>query len=382
MIPYGSHSLDQDDIDAVVDVLQNQFLTQGEQVPKFEAALRHATGARFATAVNSGTSALHVACMALDVGPGDMIWTSPNSFVASANCGRYCGADIDFVDIDPVTRNMCVHKLEDKLARAAQHGMLPKVLIPVHFGGLSCPMQEIREITKRYGIKIIEDASHALGASYNGQPVGNCAYSDACVLSFHPVKPVTTAEGGAVLTNNEMIQHRVIQFAKHGIVRDKEHLQRPIQGPWYYEQQQLGFNYRMSDIHAALGVSQLSKLEAFTLRRQHLAKRYFSLLASASLTLPDKKGLSESAWHLFPIEVSSQKRAHIFTRLQEAGIGVNVHYIPIHLQPYYRGLGFAEGDFPNAEQYYSGAITLPLFPAMTDEQQSFVAETLDQILSG
>ena len=378
MLPYGRHTIDQDDIDAIVNVLKNQFLTQGQSVPAFEKALCEYTGASHSIAVNSGTSGLHIACLAAGVGPDDMVWTVPNSFVASANCAHFCGADIDFVDIDSQTRNLSIDALKRKIAHSSQ---LPKVLIVVHFAGVSCDMQAITDITQEYGITLIEDAAHALGGTYQNRPIGSCQYSDMTVLSFHPVKSITTAEGGAVTTNNAGLLERLTLFAKHGITRDDNKLVDSGQGAWYYEQHELGYNYRLSDIHAALGISQLRKLDDFIYLRREKAKVYLDALSGLPIILPLRVNLADSAWHLFMIELVEHDRRDIFDRLRESGIGVNVHYIPIHLQPYYQREGFKKDDFPNAELFYSRALTLPLFPSMTFEEQKYVIDTLYDILS-
>lgn len=381
MIPYGKHNIIQDDIDAVVDVLKNKFLTQGETVPAFEQALCDYTGAQYCTAVNSGTSGLHVACLAAGVGPGDWVWTTPNSFVASANCAKYCGANIDFVDIDPLTRNLSSAALAFKLEDAVKNNQLPKAIVVVHFAGLSCDMAAIRQLTNKHNIILIEDAAHGLGGAFNTHKIGSCHYSDIAVLSFHPVKSITTAEGGAVLCNEPQLSERIVSFAKHGITRDEMKLTEQ-QGPWYYEQQDLGFNYRLSDLHAALGLSQLKRLDTFVAQRRAAAHRYHSLLAELPLQLPVTSSLDEDhcAWHLYMIELLQHDRLNVFTQLQQAGIGVNVHYIPIHLQPYYRKLGFSPGQFPYSEQFYSRAITLPLYPGLTETQQDQVVESLYQVL--
>lgn len=381
IIPYGKHVVDEADIESVVDVLKNRFLTQGQTVPEFELALCNYTGAKFATAVNSATSGLHVACLALGVGPGDIVWTAPNSFVASANCARYCGADVDFVDIDSNTRNMCVPSLESKLVKAKGDNCLPKAIVVVHFSGLSCDMKAIASLAKKYGVAIIEDAAHALGGEYLGSKIGSCDYSDVCVLSFHPVKSITTAEGGAVLTNNEELHKKNILFAKHGVTRDPEQMIGSTEGPWFYQQVELGFNYRLSDLHAALGLSQLSKLDTFIAARVKLAQRYQSKLARLPLTLPSSDSESQSAWHIYMIELKTHDRSAIYHALQERGIGVNVHYIPIHYHPYYQKLGFARGDFPTSERFYQCAITLPLFPSMTVQQQDRVIDALHEVLA-
>lgn len=373
-IPYGRQDITQDDIDAVSEVLASDFLTQGPLVPRFEQAIADVCKAHDAIAVTNATSALHLACLALDIGPGDLVWTVPNTFVASANCARYCGADIDFVDIDPTTGNLCPDALRQKLT-SANH--LPKVLIPVHFGGASCDMQTIADLVKPYGIRIIEDASHAIGARYQGEPVGNCLHSDICVFSFHPVKIITTGEGGMLTTNDVSLAERLRLLRSHGITRDTQQFSTPNDEPWYYEQQTLGFNCRMTDIQAALGLSQLKRLQAFITTRKIRVSRYQSLLAGIENVKPlTVEPASDSAWHLFVIQVPATSRRVIFEHLRAAGIGVNVHYIPVHTQPYYRQLGFKTGDFPQSEAYYAGAITLPLHPNLSDEQQLYIVEQL------
>jgi UDP-4-amino-4,6-dideoxy-N-acetyl-beta-L-altrosamine transaminase len=380
MIPYGKHLVDEQDIDAVVDVLRNQFLTQGSIVPKFEQALCEYTGCQHATAVNSATSGLHVACLAAGVGQGDIVWTVPNSFVASANCALYCGANIDFVDIDVSTRNIDIDALTNKLTQAAQSNSLPKVLIVVHFSGLSCDMQIIHALTQQYAIVLIEDAAHALGGSYQHQKVGSCQYSEMSVLSFHPVKSITSAEGGAVLSNSKSYNDKVKLFAKHGVTRNDEQMVSQSHGPWYYQQVELGYNYRLSDLHAALGLSQLSKLDKFILRRTELALNYQKMLIDLPLKLPVFGVDSQSAWHIYMVELTQHDRKVIFEQLHAKGVGVNVHYIPIHLHPYYQQLGFKQGDFPIAENFYSNALTLPLFPSLSDEQQNTVIDILHETL--
>ncbi|WP_438864905.1 UDP-4-amino-4,6-dideoxy-N-acetyl-beta-L-altrosamine transaminase [Neptunicella sp.] len=378
MIPYGRHVIGQDDIDAVVDVLQHQFLTQGQQVPRFEQALNHYCASQYCVAVNSGTSALHIACLALGVTKGDHVWTSPLSFVASANCALYCGASIDFVDIEAVSRNLCPQKLADKLAQAS---IIPKAVIVVHYAGISCDMQAIKQLSVQYGFAIIEDASHALGGTYQGRPIGSCQYSDMTVLSFHPVKSITTAEGGAVTTNNAELHQRLVLFAKHGITRDPELMENPSPGNWYYEQIELGFNYRLSDLHAVLGISQLAKLDEFVSKRQQRVNRYNHKLNDLPVILPTQSEASQSAWHLYSIELRKHDRSAVYQQLQQQGVGVNVHYIPIHLQPYYQRLGFKAGDFPVAEHFYKNALTLPLFPTLSVDDQDRVINTLITILS-
>ncbi len=380
MIPYGKHHLEADDIAAVVDVLENQFLTQGQQVPLFEQALVDYTGASHCVAVNSGTSALHIACLAAELGTDDWLWTSPISFVASANCGLYCGAHIDFVDIDPVTRNICPNALADKLATAKQQDKLPKILVVVHFAGLSCEMQRIKQLADQYGVWLIEDAAHGLGGHYQGAAIGSCAYSHMTCLSFHPVKSITTAEGGAVTTNDAYLAKQLALYAKHGVTRDSELMVGESEGPWYYQQVALGYNYRLSDLQAALGISQLKKLSRFIQKRTELAEVYTQAFANTALKLPVVTDGNASAWHIYMIEVPHSRR-EIFARLQEKGIGVNVHYIPIHLQPYYRQLGFEPGNFPHAEQFYAGAITLPLYPDLTAEQQAYVIDCVKEAIA-
>jgi UDP-4-amino-4,6-dideoxy-N-acetyl-beta-L-altrosamine transaminase len=394
MIPYGKHDISGDDIDAVVDVLENHFLTQGSKVPEFEQALCDYTSAQFCTAVNSATSGLHVACLAAGVTHGDIVWTTPNSFVASANCALYCSAKIDFVDMDEHTRNIDIVKLSAKLAYAKQAGQLPKALVVVHFAGFSCDMQVIANLLSDLGIVLIEDAAHGLGGSYNGRKMGSCEYSDITVLSFHPVKSITTAEGGAVLTNNPELAQEIVLFAKHGITReqglfDAETTKISLAGDWYYQQLTLGYNYRLSDMQAALGISQLKKLDDFIVARQQKANFYLQALAHLPLILPQQTSIdNQSAWHIFVVELKTQggdanraqTRKSVYQQLVEKGIGVNVHYIPIHLHPFYQQLGFKYGDFPCAERYYERAITLPLYPSLTEQQQQAVVDALTEIL--
>ncbi len=381
MISYGKHNIEQTDIDAVVEVLQSQMLTQGSQVPAFEKALTEYTQAKYCVAVNSGTSGLHVACLALGIGPDDWVWTSPNSFAASANCALYCGANIDFVDINLETRNICPKLLEAKLLQASQQDKLPKAIVVVHFAGASCDMQAIQALCKPLNVAIIEDAAHALGATYQQKPVGGCQYSDIAVLSFHPVKSITTAEGGAVTTNNAHLAEQCMLFAKHGITRDPELMQGDSRGDWFYQQLCLGFNYRLSDIHAALGISQLKRIDSFIRKRRHLADKYLEALANLPIKLPSKNDLATSSWHLFMIELTQHDRQQVYTQLHQKGIGVNVHYIPIHLHPYYQSLGFSEGQFPVAEHFYNNALTIPLFVDLSEQQQRQVIQALTDILS-
>lgn len=382
MIPYGRQHILQDDIDAVVSVLQSDFLTQGPCVPEFERHVADYCGVAHAVAVNSATSALHIACLAIDLGPGDWLWTSPITFVASANCARYCGASVDFVDIDPATLNMSVTALEEKLRQAAIAGKLPKAVVPVHFGGQSCDMAAIGALARTYGFRIIEDASHAIGGQYRGTPVGDCRFSDMTVFSFHPVKIVTTAEGGMVTTNDAMLAQRLGELRSHGVTRDPARMKSAPEGPWYYEQIDLGYNYRMTELQAALGVSQLTRLDTYVARRNELAARYDAALAAFPLTAQARHADSLSAFHLYVVRLDEGiSRRAVFEALRAAGIGVNVHYIPVHTQPYYKALGFSVGDFPEAEGYYSQALTLPLFPLMTDAQQDEVISALEEALA-
>lgn len=384
MIPYGHQDITQADIDAVVQVLRSDFLTQGPAVPRFEGALAATVGARHAVAVNSATSALHIACMALDLGPGDRLWTVPNTFVASANCGRYCGAEVDFVDIDPLTWNLSVVALHAKLAAAERTGQLPKVLVPVHFGGQPTEQEAIWELARKYHFTVLEDASHAVGAARNGEPVGSCRWSDITVLSFHPVKIITSGEGGVALTNDATLAERMAMLRTHGITRDPARFHRPDPGPWHYEQLMLGFNYRMTDIQGALGSSQLGRLGEYVERRNALARRYDVALRGMPLQLPTVTAGNRSAFHLYVVRLTAGASAaahrRVFEALRKHGIGVNVHYTPVHLQPYYRQFGFAPGQYPEAEAYAESAITLPLFPTMTDGQQDTVVAAVSEAL--
>lgn len=383
-IPYGKQSIDEDDIAAVINVLNSDFLTQGPVIPSFEKAFCNYTGASHAVAVSNATSALHIACLALDVGEGDLVWTSPNSFLSSANCALFCNAQVDFVDIDPNSYNLCADKLAQKLQLAKQEGRLPKVVIPVHFAGQPCDMAKIHALSIQYQFAIIEDASHAVGASYKNHKIGNCEYSDVCIFSFHPVKIITTAEGGLALTNNAVIAAKMRQFACHGTTRTKQDLSDQQQGDWYYEQELLGYNYRMTEMQAALGLSQLSKLDHFIKQRHCLFKNYTTLLTNLDITLPQLSSDSFSALHLYPICLNPSLvpyRKQIFQALREEGIGVQVHYIPIHTQPYYQKLGFSWGDFPISESYYQSCFSLPLYSTLSFEQQERVKQVLENILS-
>ncbi|WP_420791588.1 UDP-4-amino-4,6-dideoxy-N-acetyl-beta-L-altrosamine transaminase [Enterovibrio qingdaonensis] len=386
MIPYGKQDINQQDIDSVVDVLNSDFLTQGPQVPAFEQALIEHTGASYALAVNSATSALHIACLALDLGEGDWLWTSPITFVASANCGLYCGAKVDFVDIDPDTYNMCPRRLEEKLIKAQAEGKLPKVVVPVHLCGQPCDMEAIAKLAKEYNFKVIEDASHAIGGKYQGLPIGNCDYSDITVFSFHPVKIITTAEGGAVLTNQQALSDKMALLRSHGITRDSEKMEGESHGGWYYQQVDLGFNYRMTELQAALGVSQMNRLDDFITVRHHLADRYNELLKTLPVVLPFQLENTYSGLHLYVIRLQLDKLSlthkEVFDALRDKGIGVNLHYIPVHTQPYYKKMGFNAGDFPESERYYREAISLPMFHAMTEEEQDTVVKVLTEILQG
>jgi UDP-4-amino-4,6-dideoxy-N-acetyl-beta-L-altrosamine transaminase len=384
MIPYGRQNISQPDIDAVVAVLRSDWLTQGPAIERFEQAVTDYCGAAQAVAVNSATSALHLACLALGLGPGDRLWTSPNTFVASANCALYCGARVDFVDIDPRTYNLSVDALRDKLERAERAGRLPKVVIPVHFAGQPCDMAAIHALAREYGFRVIEDASHAIGGRYLGEPVGNGRYSDITVFSFHPVKIITTGEGGMALTQDPELAETMRRLRTHGITRDPARMVGEVQGPWYYQQIELGFNYRMTDIQAALGYSQLQRLEEFVARRHELADRYDALLAGLPVITPWRDPEAWSAFHLYVIRLDErrmgQSRRAVFEALRQKGIGVNVHYIPVHTQPYYRALGFAEGDYPEAERYYREAISLPLYPGLAEAEQDQVVAALRETL--
>ncbi len=383
-LPYGRQTISEADIEAVVAVLRSPFLTQGPAVPAFEQAVAAKVGAAYGVATNSATSALHIACLALGLGPGDRLWTSPITFVASANCGRYCGADVDFVDIHPATGLMCTTALANKLKLAEANGSLPKVVVPVHLAGSSCNMEVIGQLAERYGFTVLEDASHAIGGSYQGEPVGNCRYSAISVFSFHPVKIITTGEGGLATTNNPFLAQRMAELRSHGITKDPNRFEQPAPGPWSYEQQQLGFNYRLTDIQAALGLSQLQRLDKVVAERNRLLNRYQELLAALPLRLLEIPEGVHSAVHLAVIRLTDPGPAQhrlVFEGLRAAGIGVQLHYSPVHLQPYYHGLGFAEGDFPEAESYGLNAISLPLFPGLKEPEQELIAKTLEILLN-
>ena len=377
-IPYARQSISDQDIAAVSEVLRSDFLTQGPGIPAFETAIATYCGAKHAVAVNSATSALHIACLALGVGPGDIVWTSPVSFVASANCALYCGAKVDFVDIDTDSFNISVSALTSKLEQAKKSGLLPRVVIPVHLAGQSSDMAAIHALAQEYGFKIIEDASHAVGGTYNGSPVGSCAYSDVTVLSFHPVKIITSGEGGMALTNSASLAAAMERFRSHGITRDKNLFQRASDGPWYYEQIELGFNYRLTDIAAALGLSQFQRLDSFVARRNEIARDYDSLFFGSTFTTPTIHNDVLSAFHLYVIRMAftGDQKQRFFDLAHKNGVGLNVHYIPIYRQPYYSHMGFDSADFPVAEKYYSEAVSIPMYADLTYEQQQHVASVL------
>lgn len=385
MIPYGRQDINQADIDAVLSILRSDYLTQGPAVPLFEKSVASYTGTQYAVAVNSATAALHIACLSLDLGPDDWLWTSPITFVASANCALYCGAQVDFVDINPLTYNMSVECLAEKLAVAEKAGKLPKIVVPVHLCGQSCDMAAIHGLSQQYGFKIIEDASHAIGGKYKNEAIGNCRYSDITIFSFHPVKIITTGEGGMALTNKPELADRMQRYRSHGITNEVSKMQpRPADEIWNYQQISLGFNYRMTDMQAALGVSQMSRLDEFVTKRQQIAQRYNDELAVLPLGTPWQHADSYSSYHLYPIRiklgVAKKSQRQIYNELHSVGILVNLHYIPVYRQPYYEAMGFKPGYCPEAEQYYKEAISLPLYPAMTNEQQSKVILKLQKVL--
>ena len=382
-IPYGRQLISDVDIASVVNVLRSPFLTQGPMVPAFEQAVATTVGARYGVAANSATSALHIACLALGLGTGDYLWTTPITFVASANCGRYCGAEVDFVDIDPSTGLISLDALQRKLQQSDREGRLPKVLVPVHLCGTSCEMESIADLARQYGVMVLEDASHAIGGQYQHQPVGDCRHSAITVFSFHPVKVITTAEGGLATTNDPLLAQRMADLRSHGITKDEARFDRPAPGPWSYEQQDLGFNYRMTDLQAALGISQLQRLEAIVAERQRLLEMYQLLLADLPLRLLKVPQDVNSALHLAVIRLDNNSPVHhrqVFEGLRAAGIGVQLHYSPVHLQPYYRRLGFQKGDFPEAEAYATNAISLPIYPGLEDHDLHRVADTLTTLL--
>ena len=380
MIPYGRQDITQDDIDSVIEVLKSDFLTQGPKVPLFEQAVAKKVGSEYAVATNSATSALHIACLALDLGPGDRLWTSPITFVASANCGLYCGATVDFVDIDPQTYNLCPKALEEKLIQAKNHNRLPKIVVPVHLCGQSCDMRRIHELSKQYNFKIIEDASHAIGGEYFGSPIGGCKYSDITVFSFHPVKIITTAEGGIATTNQSNLASKMDLYRSHGVTRDPSLMKYESDGSWYYEQIELGYNYRMTELHAALGISQMTRLDEYVACRHSLAYRYNDMLADLPVVVPWQHPDSYSSLHLYVIRLRldhiNSSHRKVFEELRALGIGVNLHYMPVYNHPYYQKLGLESEKFPEAERYYAEAISLPLFPLLTEIQQDQVVDAL------
>ena len=385
MIPYGHQEITQDDVDAVIEVLRSDYLTQGPAVPRFEKALVEYTGARHAIAVNSATSALHIACLALGLGPGDWLWTTPLTFVASANCALYCGAQVGFVDIDPGTWNMCPQDLERRLIEAEPLGKLPKIVVPVHLCGQPCDMEAIGALARRFGFKVIEDASHAVGARYRSEPVGNCRHSDITVFSFHPVKIITSGEGGAALTQDAALAERMSLLRSHGITRDPARMSKQPDGPWYYEQIALGFNYRMTDIQASLGASQMHRVDEYVRQRHVLARRYDAQFDGLPLERQQKHPDAHSALHLYVVRLRlgmiRYNHTQVFERLRAAGIGVNLHYIPVHMQPYYARMGFSAGQFPHAECYYREAISIPLFPTLGEVRQDRVIEAMRDALT-
>ena len=385
MIPYGCQEISRADIDAVVAVLQSDCLTQGPVVPRFEQAVAARCGARHGVAVNSGTSALHVACLALDLRPGDAFWTVPNTFVASANCGRYCGASVECVDSDPNTWNLSVPALREKLTSARRNGKLPKVVVPVHLGGQPTDQEAIWDLAREFGFKVLEDATHSLGAVRNGEPVGSCKWSHIAVFSFHPVKIITTGEGGMAMTNDDELAWRMSVFRGHGITRDSARMRHESAGPWYYEQLELGYNYRMTDLQAALGLSQLARLDEFLARRNMLARHYDQKLVGLPLRLPTVRPENRSTFHLYVVRLlggaASKTHREVFDSLRRQGIGVNLHYLPVHLQPYYRSLGFGPGLCPEAERYAQEAITLPLYPRLSAREQDSVVAAVARALA-
>ncbi len=384
MIRYGQQNITREDIDAVVAVLQSINLTQGPNISIFEQSVSRHVNAKYAVAVNSATSALHIACLALDLGPGDLLWTTPNTFVASANCALYCGADVDFVDIDPRTYNLCPLALEIKLIEAEKINKLPKVVIPVHLAGQSCDMAAIHALSVRFGFKVIEDASHAIGGMYKGEPIGNCRYSDITVFSFHPVKIITTAEGGMALTNSEELASRLELLRSHGITRNPAIMTEPMHGPWYYQQVALGFNYRMTDMQAALGISQMTRLSDYVKRRHAIARRYDEMLTDLPLTLPWQHPDNYSAYHLYVVRLQLENigatHRQVFEDLRAKDILVNLHYIPVHTQPYYQQMGFKQGDYPQAEHYYREAISIPMHVNLTDAELEYVVSCLREAM--
>jgi len=384
MIPYGRQNITQDDIDLVDQVLQSNFLTQGPVVPKFEKLVADYCGAEYGVSTNSATSALHIACLALGLKEGDYLWTSTNTFVASANCGLYCGAEVDFVDIDLKTYNLSPQALEEKLIQAEKEGKLPNILIPVHFSGQSCEMKKIHQLSQKYGFKVIEDASHAIGGKYKGKPIGSCKYSDITVFSFHPVKIITTGEGGMALTNSSELLEKMQLLRSHGVTRNQKLMTTESEGAWYYQQISLGYNYRMTDIQAALGISQIERIDQFVGNRHKIQQYYDQQLSEFPVVIPYQSKDCYSALHLYPIQIKHEvvKKSHkqIFSEMRESDVGVNVHYIPVHTQPYYQQMGFKQGDYPNAEKYYSRAMSLPMYPSLCSEKRNIVVDVLSKAL--
>lgn len=381
MIPYGKQDISEDDIDAVVSALKSDFLTQGPVVEKFERRVADYCGVKYAIAVSSCTAALHLSYMACGLGPGKRLWTSPNTFVATANAALYCGAEIDFVDIDPRTYNMSPQALRKKLVQAKKENALPNIVVPVHFSGRSCQLDEIHKLSKEYGFEIIEDAAHCIGASYKGKKIGSCEYSKAAAFSFHPVKIITTGEGGIITTNDKEMHQRLLRLRTHGITRDHNIMQKKDEGAWYFEQLDLGYHYRITDIQCALGLSQMDRLDEFVERRRFLAGHYAERLGGLNLQLPYLEGDGDSSWHIYVVQLpESANRRNIFDQMREHEIGVNVHYIPVHLQPYYKQKGFKAGDFPEAENYYKRALTLPLYPGLTEDEQDHICKSLGSCL--
>lgn len=384
MIYYGKQSIDEADIQAVEEVLRSDFLTQGPAVERFERVVANYCGVKYAVAVTNATSALHIACLAAGLGEGDLLWTSPVTFVASANCAFYCGASVDFVDIDEKTYNMSAAALEEKLRQAKKGNKLPKVVVPVHLAGQSCDMKRIRELAEEYGFTVLEDASHAVGADYLGTKVGSCAFSDMAVFSFHPVKIITTGEGGMVLTNNEALYEKLVLYRSHGITRDPKKMTHEPDGPWYYQQIALGFNYRMTDIQAALGASQMTRLDEFVARRRELAARYDELLRDLPLKTPRVMEGTKPSWHIYIVRVDfshvRKTKKQIFEEMRAQGFAMNLHYIPVHTQPYYKAMGFRQGDFPASEKYYEEAFTLPLYYGLTNDEQDEIIRAFRGVL--
>lgn len=380
MINYGKQNINEEDIEAVINVLKSDFLTQGPIIEQFEQKVAEYCGAKYAVAVSNATAALHIACLSAGLKKDEIVWTSPNTFVASANCALYCGGKVDFVDINEFTYNMDVTLLEEKLKNAE---IKPKIVIPVHFAGQSCEMEKIHELSKKYGFKIIEDASHAIGAEYKKVKVGSCKYSDMTVFSFHPVKIITTGEGGMVLTNDEELYEKLKLYRSHGVTRNKLLMKNNSDEPWYYEQIDLGFNYRMTDIQAVLGISQMNRLNLFVEKRRALAENYNNLLKNIDITLPFQHFETKSSWHLYVIKIDFKKinKVKLFEKMKSKDINLNLHYIPVHLQPFYHELGFKKGDFPNSEKYYQNVITLPLFFDLTEKQQEYIVKSLREVLS-